>query len=274
MSLVGVAMGIGVVATIGQWAKLPTEVHRGYANAFAIGLLIVAAITLIPTAFSEMTFVMSELFLRYAFFLTRYERIPWSIIVPALTQALGIIGIFKAYLEGNGVGYANEVEMAVTAGKLTPRRVGWHTRLALLDGAQTDRVGIFIILLGLICYCFLQGAQASARTNADLSSVLVISLTVLLSTAVIAHIPRNPVRTQLLLLAATGLGLAWLLGLVGASVVFAFSTVLITVGTVALVFSIGRTLRLVEYQIGLGWQTTAVVIATTAVFYGWLFLLR
>ena len=96
----------------------------------------------------------------------------------------------------------------------------------------------------------------------------------LLSTAVIAHIPRNPVRTQLLLLAATGLGLAWLLGLVGASVVFTFSTVLITVGTVALVFSIGRTLRLVEYQIGLGWQTTAVVIATTAVFYGWLFLLR
>jgi hypothetical protein len=274
LSIFGAVIGIVAVIAIGRFSNLPTEADRGYANAFAVGLLIVAAIDLIPTALNEVTFLMSELFLRFAPFLTQYESIPWSIIVPGLTQALAIIVVFKAYLEGNGVGKADEIEAAVAQGKLSERRAVWHTRIGLPDPNQTDQAGISIILSGLVCFALWQGAEASVQSAIGWRNVSLVALAVLLSAAIIDHVPERTTRLQWLLKASSTVAVAWLLGMAGTAVVFTLSILIITIGAVTVIFSIGRTLRKVENKIGLGWQTTAAVAVTVIAVYGGQYLLR
>lgn len=268
--LVGMIVGAGVALGVAALALAPTsrEMRRGYFNALVTGLLLAAAIEVIPNALDAVSLAGRSLLAM----LMPSERVASGSFWNALTQpaqvqvavrAFGAATVMVIFFRANGIQLASDGEADTDGG----------SRLLLLPTERTDYVGLVVLLAGLTGYTLWLGLSRSwprsAGTTLSLDFLALAFLSSLLGIAVLGLIANFRRQWWLLPLASLLLGLAAVWGAVGMGELLALEVGLVPllISAFCLVYGIGRLLRLLQHEIGLGWQTTLTVGVGTLALY-------
>lgn len=272
----GLVLGMLLLLFIGRHVMSPGDQRqRGYANAVAVGILLLAAINLIPTTLTEAEFVGYQLFETYVvspldpqpetFWWLFTRAAPFQVIV----RSLGMIIVLFLFLRSSSVSMAEPVEPTAAAhsDQMTSLRTRWRAWLALPGENRADWTGVIIVTLGLLCYNVWHAVSSAPPTGPGPAQRPTIALFILIGTmlsgAVLGLMPEVSRSWHWLVSIAALLGLASIIGLtnLGERAVLSGAPLLLLVGTVALICGIGRLLRLLQYQIGTRWPTTLTVAA-------------
>lgn len=274
--LAGIAAGTTLVFISGFWILSPTsrEMRRGYFNAFVTGLLLAAAIEVIPNALEALEIAGWRVFAMLMPPNTVFASDSfWNVLVqPAQVQlmvrGLGAAAVMLIFFRANAIPVAGDGERDEVLHDM-PR-----ARLALpLQG--TDYVGLLVNTLGLGSYTLWISLTAGLLPRASLALVLLVASSSLLGVAALGLL--NNLRRRWWLLAAASLlpGLVAGFGAVwkGEHPAIELALLPLLLGALCLVYGIGRLLRLLQHEIGLGWQTSAAVAVGALVLYQSRFLL-
>lgn len=279
-SLVGLITGILGPLWLGRWILSPPneQVRRGYLNAVAVGMLLVAAIEFIPTTLGELEFVGYQLLDRYliAPLDPQPDTALWMFTRPSQIQAVArpfmAVVVILLFFKSNGVRMVSQPENQTDP---VAKADGWRARLALPPLEQhADQLGLVIVLLGLLCYTLWLGVlrpppQLAGQPYLFASITLVIFCGTGLGVATLGLIPSLERYWPWVVAASLLLGLTTLSGITGwpGPMILSAAPLLLLVGTVCLVYGLGRLLRVLQYQIGTGWRTSVVVLASTGLLY-------
>lgn len=261
--LVGMIVGAGVALGVAALALAPAgrEMRRGYFNALVTGLLLAAAIEVIPNALDAVSLAGRSLLAM----LMPSEGVGSGSFWNALTQpaqvqvavrAFGAAAVMLIFFRANGIQLASDGEAGTDGGS---------SRLLLLPTERTDYVGLVVLLAGLTGYTLWLGLSRSwsrsAGTTLSFDFLALAFLSSLLGIAVLGLIANFRRQWWLLPLTSLLLGLAAVWGAVGLGELLALEVGLVPllISAACLVYGIGRLLRLLQHEIGLGWQTTLTV---------------
>lgn len=270
---VGIAAGTTLVFISGFWVLNPTsrEMRRGYFNAFVTGLLLAAAIEIIPNALEALEIAGGRMF--GALISPSVASAPdsfWNVLVqPAQLQimirGLGAAAVMLIFFRANAipVSEAGELEEA------QERRQGMpHARFVLpLEG--TDYVGLLVNTLGLLSYALWISLTVGLLPRPSLGLVLLVASSSLLGVTALGLLGNLRRRWWLVAMASllpglvAGLGVVWK----GERPAIELALLPLLLGALCLVYGIGRLLRLLQHEIGLGWQTTAAVAIGALLLY-------
>ena len=274
LALVGLLIGLALPFGVSGWLKGENATQRGYLNAVAIGIMVAAAVLIIPTALSEVEFASYALVSRVvpASF-GETNLIPWSLQFQVVLRSLGVIAILILFLRSNAPLLPEERTALVQAGQPLPLRTKIRTGLALVSDDTIDWVGVVGVTVGLACYTLWLSATEAPLGLGDGSFRFGITLFVGLATAVgisVSGLLPDLERHRLWLMGISLLlGLAAIFGALplGRRLILSGSPILLAVGAISLIFAIGRLLRIVQDQIGLDWPTTATVGLSGVIVY-------
>ncbi|HSM57915.1 MAG TPA: hypothetical protein VK879_17305 [Candidatus Sulfomarinibacteraceae bacterium] len=262
MALVaGVLCGVLLVLAFGRWVLAPAsaQMRRGYFNAFVAGLLLAAAIEVLPNALegagiaghqalSSLLFPDGEL-PPDSIWLFVLEPVNVQVAVRAVGAALVMVIFFRANAAPRAEdGDANEAGQAAGDG------------LALL--AVTAGLAAHNLWLGLT-----RGLFASGPASAELA--LAALGTTLLGASALGLVPSLRSQWWQVVVVSLALGLAGGAGALwrGNDPALQAALLPMLIGAGCLVYGIGRLLRLLQGEIGLGWRTTAAVAVGVLVLY-------
>jgi hypothetical protein len=247
----------------------------------AVGILLAAAIKFIPTTLGEVEFVGYQLLDQYLIstlnpppdsalrLLTHPNQI--QMMARPFLAAVIIILFFK----GNGVKIAQPADAQADEAAVALKSRGWRGRLALPPlEKQPDQPGLIIVTLALLCYTlWLSIGRTPLQTLAQpylfLITALLIFFGALLGIATLGLIPNLGGHWRWVAAASLLLGLATILGTFNprGQIILSAAPLLLILGTLCLVYGLGRLLRVLQYQIGTGWRTTLTVLISALLLY-------
>ena len=238
--------------------------------------MLLAAIQFIPATLGEIEFVGYGLLESYVlsslnlepdsplWVMTRFTQ--FQVLARALVASLVLILFFQS----SAVRSVTKQQTSSTS----PQN-GWRTwfLLPVID-KQADRVGITVIIIALTCYSLWIGALHSptsiTRGLALFSGIALLTFSAtILGVIILGIVPSMEQYWPWVIAASLVFALAVLIGFMntGGQVVLAIAPLLLLLGTLCLVFGIGRLLRIIQYQIGLGKRTTITVALSTFILY-------
>jgi hypothetical protein len=139
---------------------------------------------------------------------------------------------------------------------------------------QADQPGLIIVTLALLCYTlWLSIGRTPLQTLAQpylfLITALLIFFGALLGIATLGLIPNLGGHWRWVAAASLLLGLATILGTFNprGQIILSAAPLLLILGTLCLVYGLGRLLRVLQYQIGTGWRTTLTVLISALLLY-------
>lgn len=260
--VLGTATGAVLALGLAGWALAPSsrQMRRGYFNALVTGLLLAAAIEVLPNALDAVELASRSLL---ALLVPDDGVGPdsfWTVLTePAQVQiavrALGAATVMVIFFRANAIRLVEEDE----------NRPEGRRRLLLLPTKDTDYVGLVVLLAGLTGYTVWMGlSRPLSPANASSLSFDYLTLSFissLLGVCVLGLIVNFRRQWWLMPLASLLLGLAAWSGAVdtGERLALDMGLVPLLVSAFCLVYGIGRLLRLLQHEIGLGWQTTVAV---------------
>lgn len=279
-SLLGLIGGILLPLIIGSRILSPaSQMRRGYTNAVAVGILLMAAIEFIPTTLGEIESVGYSLLKSYVISPLDPEpdTVLWALTRFAqfqmVARALLASAILILFFQSNAITSVSRQQTPSEAP--ASRLAGWRSWLILPSlEEQADQAGMIIVIIGLTCYNLWLGvSRASIFATGGLKLFLAIALVIfsaaVLGIALLGLVPNILKYWRWVATASALFGLAILFGFVnlGEQIILTVAPLLLIVGTVCLVYGIGRLLRILQYQIGLGWRTTLTVAISALVLY-------
>ena len=278
-SLVGLITGILCLLWLGRWILSPPneQMRRGYLNAVVVGLLLAAAIEFIPNTLGEVEFVSYHLLNTYliAPLNPQPDTALWMFTRPTQIQSVArpfmAVVIIVLFFKSNGVRVVPQAENQTDP---VVKTSGWRAWLALPPLEQhADQPGLVIVVLGLLCYTWWMGVlrpspQLASQPYLFASIALLIFSGAGLGVATLGLIPSLERYWPWVVSASLLLGLTTLSALIDwPEEPLVYATPLLLAGTVCLVYGLGRLLRVLQYQIGTGWRTSVVVLASAGLLY-------
>lgn len=250
---------------------------RGATNAIAVGLALGAMFDLLPLALEQATAVVGML-MRYVFvdLFALQENSPLGMGGVILTQAVTPVGallVLFLYLTGN------TAPIVVNGERVGVQKAGWRGRLVIPEAGTFDWLGAALLTLGLTIQNLWMGQMRGALAeDAGAVNLFLYGVGILAALRGLALFGSfvNPIRRTLLFLgcalliaAAVGVGIFYpdSMQTVALGVLPAF------VGAMVLPLAMGRSLRVVQHDIGLNWQATLLVVAALVVERGGSWLL-
>jgi len=276
-ALVGLATG-SLVLFLVSFRVLSSydQTRQGYINAIAVGLLLMMSIEFIPTALSEVEFASYSLIATFIDPLSGpgADIAPWPIHFQVVVRSLGVAAILILFLRGNApITFQEKLLLSEQDAAVTrlQRLARW---LALPAANQTDWIGIVIVALALGCYNLWLGVQqgpVTAGSEQFIGITLLTFLSVILGMAIWGLVSISQLEWRWLVLIPCLIGLATILGLTQPVewIILGIAPLLLALGTICMVYGIGRLLRIIQDQIGLGWRTTLTVgVGAVALYLG------
>lgn len=253
---------------------------RGYFNSIGAGIVLGALFDLLPKALENGGVLVANL-LRFQVISPLHASPDSFIAIGAgvLSESvtpLGALLVLFLYLSGNSA------PMPVNGRIVGTSRPGWRSWVSIPAAGQTDWKGIVIITFGLGVHNLwlgqVRGALASPGDRTLASFFLVFALIATLRTFAIFGSLVDPLARWLVLVScALVIGGAGVLGLVdssgGRTLISGILPMVIAVLTLPI--ALGRLLRVMQEDIGLGWTTTLSALAGLGVerLMGYLLLL-
>lgn len=273
--MVGMTIGASVALGLAAVALAPAsrQMRRGYFNALVTGVLLAAAVEVIPNALDAVTLAGRSLLAALLPAGAVSDGIWNALTQPAQVQiavrAFGAATVMVIFFRANGIQLANDDETQEEG----------RRRLLLLPTGRTDYVGLVALLIGLTGYVLWLGLSRrfspGAGSTLSFDFLRLAFTSSLLGIAVLGLIANFQRQWWLLPLASLLLGLAAAWGALGMGERLALEAGLIPllISGFCLVYGIGRLLRLLQHEIGLGWQTTLTVAIGALALYQSRFLL-
>ncbi|MFW5942333.1 MAG: hypothetical protein ACOCXI_11065 [Chloroflexota bacterium] len=266
MSLVaaGVLCGVLLVLAFGRWVLAPAsaQMRRGYFNAFVAGLLLAAAIEVLPNALEGAGIAGHQALSSLLFpdgnlppdsaWLFVLEPVYMQVAVRAVGAALVMVIFFRA----NAAPRVEEGDAEEGGGPVA----GAGNGLALL--AVTAGLAAHNLWLGLTRGLFAPGAGSAELALLALGATLLGASALGLVSSLRSQW-WQVVAVSLALGLAGGVGALWR----GSDPALQVTLLPLLIGAGCLVYGIGRLLRLLQGEIGLGWRTTAAVAVGVLVLY-------
>lgn len=275
-TFVGLALGSASALAFGFWVLDPAsrEMRRGYFNAFVTGLLVAAAVEVIPDALLAVETAVGRLLsgLIPAAPVSETDAMWAMLLHPAQIQiavrALGAAAVMLIFFRASGTPLVK-----ATPGDEDETEDEDHRRLSPL-------AIIIFAVAGLACYWLWNGLSGSlpsgtAAGRLSLGVTVVAFSSSFLGIAILGLLDELRRQWWAVLAAAfvigasTGVGLMWESGRPAIEV----GVLPLLIGAFCLIYSIGRMLRLLEGEIGLGWRTTLAVAIGALALYQTRFLL-
>lgn len=239
---------------------------RGYSNAAAAGIVFGAMVDLLPKALEfGGVFIATVL---QAQVLTPMHAAPdsfWAIGAGILSEAVtpfGALLVLFLYLSGNSA------PMPVAGRMVGAARPGWRTWFSIPATGEVDWKGVFIITFGLSAHNVWLGQARGQLLQPGGSTVSVFLLAfglaaALRSFALSGSLVDVRARWPALLGCSAIIGGA---GILGAAMPETGRTIWLGIlpvvaAVLILPIGLGRLLRLLQYDVGLGWKTTLAVLA-------------
>lgn len=277
--VVGIAAGTTLVFVSGFWILNPTsrEMRRGYFNAFVTGLLLAAAIEVIPNALEALEIAGGRIL--GAFISPGVSSAPdsfWNVLVqPAqmqiMVRGLGAAAVMLIFFRANAI----PVSEAGQLDEAREERQGFRRPRLMLPLEGTDYVGLVVNTLGLVSYTLWVSLTLGLLPRPSLSLILLVASSSLLGVTALGLLGNLRRRWWLVAIVSflpglvAGLGVVWK----GERPAIELALLPLLFGALCLVYGIGRLLRLLQHEIGLGWQTTAAVAIGALLLYESRFLL-
>jgi len=276
--LIGLVVGVSLFLATGLWLFPPAggRTWRGYFNAFATGFLLAAAIKLIPEALMAVEFYGYSALASHVLDGVAPERDSFLgvLIAPGqiqvIVQAVGAATVMLLFFRGNA---SSQREKGDATGDQPGRPWAKVRSWLALPPSGLDWAGLTIITIGLFSYNLWIGASRAplfgpAANGSFWLVLLLVFYGTLLGIAVLGCIDsrkdlRLAVFPTLLLGLAIGVGLNW----PGGHLTVVGGLLPLLAGSACLVYGIGRLLRVLQHDIGLGWRTTLVVAVGTGIVY-------
>ena len=196
----------------------------------------------------------------------------WPIHFQVVVRSLGVAAILILFLRGNApISFQEKLLLSEQSVAVT-RRQRLAQWLALSAANQTDWIGIIIVAIALGCYNLWLGVQQEPLTAGSEQFIGITFLTflsVILGMAIWGFVPISQLDWRWLVSVPCLIGLATILGLtqpVG-RIILGIAPLLLALGAICMVYGIGRLLRIIQDQIGLGWRTTLTVGCGAAALY-------
>jgi len=271
--LAGVGIGLVFVACL-SFALGPCETDpawRGTITAVGAGIVLSALLDLVPT-WLEMVISIGESGLNLMVAFVSLSPTAGGIIRSALVQVIRLVGIliiFFLYLKSSALPLAAEGDLQrAPENSITGRPNGRRIWLTIPAATQADWISAALVGLGLAMHNFWLGQVRVALIAGDSNSTPAVSLALGLvgtlgSVALIGLLAGPTLNRGAVVASALMIGMAvapgglWPQGrdtlLLGAFP--------ITVATLVLPVALGRMLRRIQRDIGLGWRSTIVVLA-------------
>lgn len=268
--LIGTAIGIGALLALAMvYGRRGAEKSwRGVANAVAVGVGLGAMFDLIPIALEQLTLVVGALMRALFVDLLALQDSPLGLGGPVITQAavpVGALLILFLYLTGNSL------PMTVDGKLVGHNTQGWRARLAIPEAGTLDSVSIALLTAGLAMQNLwvgqMRGAQVAPGAGATSLLLYVIALVGALRGLALFGPFVDPARRTIGFIGCTlavaapavaGVLVPDSMGTIVLGVLPAF------VGVIVLPFAMGRLLRTMQYDIGMNWQATLIVVAALA----------
>ena len=274
--VLGTIVGAILALALAAWALVPAsrQMRRGYFNAFVTGLLLAAAVEVLPNALNAVEFAGRSLVAALipaqgaapdSFWNALTQPVQIQLVVRSFGAAIVMVIFFRA----NGIQLLQESQTHVQG----------RRRFLLLPTARTDYVGLVVLFAGLAGYALWMGLSRGLSPGAPQSLsfdlLALVFTSSLLGVAALGLIVNFERRWWLLPAASLLLGLAAGLGALdrGEWLAIEAGLVPLVISAFCLVYGIGRLLRLLQHEIGLGWQTTLTVAIGALVLYQTRFLL-
>ena len=271
--LAGVGIGLVFVACL-SFALGPHETDpawRGTITAVGAGIVLSALLDLVPT-WLEMVISIGESGLNLMVAFVSLSPTAGGIIRSALVQVIRLVSILIIvflYLKSSALPLAAEGDLQrAPENSITGRPNGRRIWLTIPAATQADWISAALVGLGLAMHNFWLGQVRVALVAGDSNSSPAVSLALGLvgtlgSVALIGLLAGPTLNRGAVVASALMIGMAvapgglWPQGrdtlLLGAFP--------ITVATLVLPVALGRMLRRIQRDIGLGWRSTIVVLA-------------
>jgi hypothetical protein len=280
--LAGVVLGISVLLIFAfVFGRRGTEkTWRGYADAFGAGIVLGALFDLLPKALEFAGTLLASILRTQV--LTPLQAPPDSflaigagILAEAVTP-FGALLVLFLYLSGNSA------PMPVNGQIVGMRMPGWRVWFSIPGAGQVDWKGIAIVTFGLSAHNLwlgqVRGALAQAGDHVLTTFFFAFGLIATLRAfALVGSLVDVRARWLALSGCAILIGGTGVLGVTnpdtGKTIVLGIVPVFIAVLTLPI--ALGRLLRVMQYDIGLGWNATLDVLAGLGIerLMGYLFLM-
>ncbi len=269
-------VGIGVLLVTGMYAALaPRDAdrsRRGYLNALGAGIVLSALVDLLPQWLSMSTAALDLGLGSLLPFLPLSPTVGGTAqaVLVEIFRVINILAVLLLYLKGSTLPAAKATGPTSATGAASSSRVETRrARLALPALVESEGIGLVLAGFGLALYNFWLGQARGALLDANASGrtvfLALLGLVGALRTVAISGLVLIPEGSWRAVAAfAVVIGVAALPGVLWPSGRDTLLLGLVPVGlaTVSLPIALGRMLRWIQKDIGLGWRTTAVVLAT------------
>lgn len=270
--LVGTLIGLGILLALALlFGRRGAETTwRGYANAAAVGIALGAMFDLLPQALglASVAFgllVKSQVIDRFAIAPDSFLGIGAPILNDAVTP-IGAVLVLYLYLGGNSV--ARTVDGALVGKNTT----GWRKWFILPETTQPDWRGVALLTIGLAAQNLwlgqVRGALAANASSGFNLFFYAAALVAMLRGLALFGPLVDPARRWLVLgVCALLLGAAMVFAVIDTAVrnSIEWGVVPLFVAVLVLPLAMGRLLRSVEFDVGLHWQTTLVVLVALGI---------
>lgn len=268
--LIGIAIGTGVLLALAliYGPRGTGKKWRGVVNAIAVGLALGAMFDLMPIALEQATIGVG-LLMRAVVEKLALQDSPLGFGGVVLTQAVVPVGallVLFLYLT------ANAAPMVVNGELVGIPKQGWRARLVIPEAGSLDWTGIALLTLGLAMQNLWSGQMhgvlgADSGGAANLFRYAIGIVAALRGIALFGSFV-DPARRSVPFLASSLLISAAVV--VGVLFPDSMQTILLgvlpaIVAMIVLPIAMGRLLRVIQYDIGLNWQATLMVLTTLAI---------
>ena len=275
--LAGVGIGVLLVAGL-SLALVPREsdpTWRGRINAVGAGIVLGVLLDLLPIWF-EMVNIAAESSLHSVLTLFPLSLTTYATLQEVLAQVAGLVSmlaIIILYLRGNALPMAAEGDWQRERENAKRGQHGrWRTWLAISAVGEADWKGVALITFGLATHNLWLGQMRSALIPPNLNGLPVYfptlsALGALRSIAVLGLLIDVAYKWQVAAALAVAVGMTEVLGISWPAGRNTLLLGILPIIATALVLpvALGRMLRRIQRDIGLGWRTTVVVLAAMLV---------
>jgi hypothetical protein len=268
--LIGAALGLAALLALAlvYSPRGMDKNWRGGLNAVAVGLALGAMFDLIPLALEQLTVIVGTLMRALFVDLFALQNTPLGIGGAVITQAAvpaGALFILFLYLTGNTL-------PLIVDGKLVGHKTdGWRARVAIPQAGSVDVTGIALLTIGLAMQNLWVGQQRGAQVSADagLTSMflyLIALVAALRGLALFGPFVAPAQRVVAFILCVLGIAAPVVLGVTAPDTMrsVALGVLPAFIGVLVLPVAMGRLLRVVQYDIGMNWQATLILVVTLA----------
>jgi len=277
--LFGLGVGAIIVLVLARvlGARTSDAKWRGYLYAVGAGIALSALFDLIPPALDFLTLLVRTLLdSQVAPRLTASVDSPLGLILILLSELVrpfGAVGLLFLYLSGNSL------PMRVGDKYVGLPPMGWRSQLIIPAVGEMDARGVALLTIGLAAQnlwlgqvrgALLDPSNFAAATTNSMFLVSISIVAVLRGIALFGSLTRAASRGWLTLGLTLGIALPAVYGVMVPS---SRSTIVLGVvplwlAVILVPIELGRMMRVMSQDIGLGWRTTTVVLGTLAVVQG------